>query len=634
MDMLSSTNTELLKAVPFTHVSLDDCFWAPRQRINTERTLAYEYTQCQRTGRIDAFKLQWQPGAEPVPHFFWDSDVAKWIEAASYSLATHPDPVLDARLDEVIALIAAAQMPDGYLNTYFSTVEPGKRWTDLRDTHELYCAGHLIEAAVAHFRATGKRTLLDVLCRYADHIATVFGTGPDQKRGYCGHEEIELALVKLYHATGERRYLDLSAYFVNERGRSPNFFVLERQERGTPGHFEDFMQQVGEEYNQSHRPVREQDRVGGHAVRAMYLYSAMADLAHELGDTTLKATCERLWAHLCEKNLYVTGGIGPSRQNEGFTGDYDLPNETAYAESCAAIGLVLWAQRMLHLDCDGRYADVMERTLYNGVLSGISLDGEKFFYDNPLASSGHTHRQEWFDCACCPPNIARVLASLGNYVYSQRSHEIAVHLYIQGRATFDLGEQQVVLRQRTQYPWKGRVIIQVDLNQPQEFRLKLRHPGWCRKFTLSINGQEETPRQERGYLILDRKWQTGDAIELDLSMPVERVYAHPLVKADRGRAALQRGPLVYCLEAADNGNNLDMLQLPPDASFVTTFDEKLLGGTIVIRTQLQRLATADWQRDLYRSTPPATTAVQARAIPYCLWDNREAGEMLVWLRRA
>src|SRR5512136_2068131 len=413
----------------FTQVSIEDEFWAPRLRTNRERTIPLEYEQCRSTGRLDAFRLNWKPGMEPVPHIFWDSDVAKWIEAASYTLAAHPDPRLQAQLDEIISLIASAQNSDGYLNTHFTVVEPGKRWTNLRDRHELYCAGHLIEAAVAHFQATGKRTLLDVLCRYADHIDQTFGPRPGQKRGYPGHEEIELALVKLYHVTGERRYLDLSLYFVDERGRQPHYYDLEAVARGDdPASY--WAKTYA--YMQAHVPVREQHQVVGHAVRAMYLYSALADLAGETGDRSLLETCEELWLHLCTRNLYITGGIGPSPANEGFTADYDLPNESAYAETCASIGLVFWNHRLLQLECAGRYADMMERALYNGVLSGVSLDGEKFFYENPLASQGNHHRQAWFDCACCPPNLARLLASLGQYVYAQNDTELAVHLYVQG----------------------------------------------------------------------------------------------------------------------------------------------------------------------------------------------------------
>ncbi|MGH2346025.1 MAG: glycoside hydrolase family 127 protein, partial [Chloroflexota bacterium] len=382
----AATSRFAWRPVKIADVAIDDAFWLPRLRINRERTIPFEYAQCKDTGRIDALRLRWKPGDQPVPHPFWDSDVAKWIEAASYSLAVHPDPALDARVDDTIALLASAQQPDGYLNTYFTVVKPGERWTDLRDAHELYCAGHLIEAGVAHFESTGKRSLLEVVSRYADHIDCIFGREPGRKRGYCGHEEIELALVKLYRATHEQRYLRLAQYFVDERGREPFYFDREAAERGTPGYFERHQSggalRTSREYNQAHQPVRDQKEVVGHSVRAMYLYSAMADLAGETGDAGLLDACRRLWDHLNGTRLYLTGGIGSAAQNEGFTADYDLPNRTAYAETCAAIGLVFWAHRMVQVEADGRYIDRLEQALYNGVLSGVSLDGTRFFYEN------------------------------------------------------------------------------------------------------------------------------------------------------------------------------------------------------------------------------------------------------------
>ncbi len=618
--------------VSFTNVRVDDVFWAPRLRVNRERTLPAQYRQCKETGRIDAFRLDWQPGVEPRPHLFWDSDVAKWIEAASYCLATVSDPALEAQLDEVIALIAAAQQPDGYLNVYFTIVEPEKRWSNLRDCHELYCAGHLIEAAVAHFRATGKRALLDVLCRYADYIATVFGTEPGKKRGYCGHEEIELALVKLYHATGEERYLRLSRYFIDERGWQPHYFDIEAEARGEKR--EHYWARTYD-YCQAQAPVRELQEVAGHAVRAMYLYSGMADLAGLLNDQGLRGACERLWSDLCLRKMYLTGGIGPSRHNEGFTTPYDLPNHTAYAETCAAIGLVYWSHRLLQWDCDGKYADVMERALYNGVISGVSLDGEGFFYENPLASDGTHHRQAWFDCACCPPNIARLLASLGEYVYSQGADGVAVHLYVQGEGRMALADgTPVMLRQQTQYPWDGEACLVVEPETPASFTLRLRIPCWCRGFRVQVNGQPVEPPLERGYACLTRNWHTGDTVTLHLDMPVERVEAHPNVQEDRGRVALQRGPLVYCLEGCDNPFGARRVELSDDARFTARFDAALLGGVVVIEGDALLPDEDAWSETLYAIAPPAPSRyVSLRAVPYCTWDNRDPGEMVVWLPR-
>ena len=625
-----TTIAPMLTPVPFTHVQIDDCFWAPRQRVNREVTLPIEYRQCKETGRIDAFRLGWRPGMEPEPHIFWDSDVAKWIEAVSYSLATHPDPALEATLDEVIALIVSAQQPDGYLNVHYTVVEPEKRWSNLRDCHELYCAGHLIEAAAAHFQATGKRTLLDALCRYADYIGTVFGTKEGQRRGYCGHEEIELALIKLAHATGEARYLQLATYFVNERGRQPYYFDQEAQARGEDpaGYWA-----RAYDYCQADKPVRELATVTGHAVRAMYLYSAMADLAGLHGDAALRAACERLWQDLTLKKLYLTGGIGPSQHNEGFTRDYDLPNETAYAETCAAIGLIFWSHRLLQLECDSRYADVMEQALYNGALSGVSLDGAAFFYDNPLASSGQHRRQAWFGCACCPPNIARLLASLGQYVASRSADGLAIHLYAHGSVQTTLPDGALVtLAQDTRYPWDGRVAITVDLAAPATFTVRLRIPAWCRRHGITVNGQPVEVTYARGYACLTRAWQPGDVVTLTLEMPVETIAAHPGVTADLGRVALQRGPVVYCLEDVDHAVPVSRLWLRDGTALTPRWEPGLLGGVVVIEGEGQCASAEQWSETLYQ--PYAAAQFQSapiRAIPYYTWNNRAPGGMAVWL---
>jgi DUF1680 family protein len=616
--------------LPFSKVTIEGGFWGPRLDTNRAVTIPIEYQQCQDTGRIDAFKLDWSPGRLPVPHIFWDSDVAKWIEAASYSLAGHPDPQLEARLDEVITLIAASQQPDGYLNSHFSAVEPEKRWTNLRDWHELYCAGHMTEAGVAHFQATGKRTLLDVVSRYADHIGRVFGTGPGQKRGYPGHPELELALVKLYHVTGERRYLDLSQYFVDERGRQPHYYDQEARLRGDdPAAF--WAKTYA--YMQAHLPVREQRQVTGHAVRAMYLYSAMADLAGETGDQGLLSAGEALWDHLCTRNLYLTGGIGPSRSNEGFTRDYDLPNETAYTETCAAIGLVFWNHRLLQLEGEARYADTLERALYNGVLSGVSLSGDLFFYENPLASLGAHHRQPWFDCACCPPNLARLLASLGSYVYSYNEAGVAVHLYVQGRGQFALPGGPLTLHQATNYPWDGVVAFSLEMDHPMQFELSLRFPGWCRQASLSVNGQEQPVdnRVTSGYIRLERDWRPGDQVRFEMDMPVERVYAHPEVLQDVGKVALQRGPLVYCVEQVDQDFPVDRLVLPKESPLLAGFEPYLLGGVVKLTGPARVSEDQDWGKQLYRPQPATLKAGMLTAIPYYAWDNRQPGGMAVWL---
>jgi DUF1680 family protein len=624
--------------LPHTQVTIDDGFWAPRQQVNRERTIPHIFEQCTRTGRISALRGVYDPevvrggtGGSNIAVLFWDSDIAKWIEAASYSLAVHPDPQLDSQLDEVIAVVAQAQQPDGYLNSWFTTVEPEKRWTNLRDWHEMYDAGHLIEAGVAHFQATGKRTLLDVVCRYADYIDSQFGTAPGKRRGYCGHPEIELALVRLYHATGEPRYLDLARYFVEERGRQPHYFEVEARARGEdPTRF----WARTHEYSQSHCPVREQDEVVGHAVRATYLYSAMADLAAEDGDVTLLDACRRLWRHLTIKRMYVMGGIGSSKDNEGFTSDYDLPNESAYAETCAAIALVFWAQRMLRIDLDRRYADIMELALYNAVLSGVSADGTRFFYDNPLASDGAHHRQEWFGCPCCPPNLARIIAALGGYIYSHSNDEAVVHLYVQSEGQLRLADQAVTLRQETTYPWDGSVTIRLGVAGPATFGLRLRLPGWCSEPHLAINGEavDHAVGIEGGYARISRTWRDGDIVTLQLPMPAERVYAHPDVRYDVANTALRRGPIIYCLEQADHSVPLHRILLSAQAKLTPQFDPGQLGGMLVLEGHGMGLSDSGWDEALYRKTPPETEACAIHAIPYYAWDNREAGSMMVWVR--
>jgi uncharacterized protein len=628
--------TRKLTPVPFTRVSIDDAFWAPRVETNRIATIPAEYQMCEDTGRIAAFDLSWSPSDPNPPHIFWDSDVAKWIEAASYTLMTRPDPQLDALLDRVNARIARAQQPDGYLNTHYIQVEPDKRWTNLRDCHELYCAGHLIEAAVAHYQATGKRTLIDTLCRYADLIGQTFGRGEGQLPGYCGHEEIELALVKLYHATGERRYLDLAKYFVDERGRLPYYYDLEARARGEdPANF--WAKTYA--YMQSHIPVREQGEVTGHAVRAMYLYSAMADLANETGDADLLAACERLWEDLCLKRMYITGGIGPSASNEGFTTHYDLPDETAYAETCAAVGLVFWNHRMLQFEGNGRYADVMERALYNGTISGVSLDGRSFFYVNPLASRGKHHRKGWFDCACCPPNIARLVASVGGYIYSEGEHDAWVHLYAQGKGILEIGDWKLVIRQETRYPWDGDVKITLDMPAPATFRLHLRIPDWCQSYQLWVNDYPMTGSQipADGYAHIAREWAPGDVVRLRLDMPVQYVQANPNVPQTLGRVALQRGPVVYCLEGVDHDNvPLDNIILRGDVPATDVFTPEarpeLLGGITVLQGSGVLAEEPAWGEELYRAKPSQYKSINLTAIPYYAWDNRAPGEMRVWLR--
>ena len=629
----------MLKALPFTAVTINDRFWAPRQRTNSEVTIPHELAQCQTTGRIDNFaKAAGLMSGEFEGIFFNDSDVHKWVEAAAYTLWTHPNPTWEAELDAVIAKIAASQQPDGYLNTYFTLVEPTKRWQNLGIMHELYCAGHLFEAAVAHHQATGKSVLLDVACRFADLIDDIFG--PGKQDGLPGHEGIELALVKLAAVTGETRYSALAEYFVTRRGHSPSVFEKELENPDIPGGLDAYRHHFTRDgkfeghYAQAHLPIQEQTECVGHAVRAMYLYSGAADIAYQTGDAAIINALETLWRNVTEKRLYVTGGVGPSGHNEGFTNDYELPNLSAYAETCASIGLIFWAHRMFLLQGESRFMDVLETALYNGALSGISLDGTGFFYQNPLASYGSRGRHEWFGCACCPPNIARLLASVGQYIYAHSDEALWVNLYVGGTAEATLaGDLSVRLTQETDYPWSGDVKVRVEPETSATFGLNLRIPAWCDTFEVHINGVAQEPvANSNGYLSIVRHWQPKDTVDLTFAMPIVNVYAHPLVKENLGRSALQRGPLVYCFEDVDNPEGVfQTLALAADTPLEATFDSELLGGVTLIRGTGSVLDTEDWGDTLYLGSKPKLKRTAVTAIPYYAWCNRGAGQMAVWV---
>lgn len=620
-------------------------FWGQRVDAVAGRTADILYQRCVEAGMLDQidpdrpspglripFHIREGSTASTVTtQMFWDSDLGKTIETAAYSLHRKANPEFEAKIDAVVDMYAKLQQADGYLSSWYQRVQPGRRWTNLRDCHELYCAGHLIEGAVAYFQATGKTRLLDVMARYADHIASVFGPEADKRKGYCGHPEIELALVKLARATGRQKYLDLAKYFVDQRGQQPHYFDAEARARGADPknfHFKSY------EYNQSHKPVREQDKVVGHAVRAMYLYSGMADVATEYGDSGLKAALDRLWTDLTSKRLYVTGGLGPSADNEGFTADYDLPNETAYAETCAAVGLVFWSSRMLGMGPNARYGDVMELALYNGAISGLSLDGSLFFYENPLESRGAHNRWKWHHCPCCPPNIGRLVAAVGCYMYGVAKDAIAVHLYGDNTACLEVAERAIRLTQTSRYPWDGAVALTVGLDAPTRFTLHLRIPGWSRNALLSVNGETVDLGNaiQDGYAAVARDWANGDQVQLNLDMAVEQVRAHPEIRQDAGRIALRRGPLVYCLEETDNQVGLCRVRVPERTQFECLFNPDLLDGVTTLSASVQTDETSDWAGALYRTDPVKTKARSIKAVPYFAWDNRSSGEMLVWLR--
>ena len=644
MKHIFSSSNIIFRPVPFTKVSIEDRFWKPRINNNRNISLPYQYGQLQSSGVLDNFRrVLGEMGGEYSGPFWMDSDAYKWLEAAGYSLAVFPDPQLQQKVEKTIALITAAQEPSGYLNTYFQYVEPDKKFTNLGICHELYCAGHLFQAAVAN-AANGRKKLLETACRLADHIESVFG--PGKFAATAGHEEIETALVDLYRCTGEKRYLKLALFFIHQRGKSDSRLRWELAhldeiagKAGRPGQINRQLFGTYENYDgryaQDHRPVTEQSEAEGHAVRAMYLYCGMADAAAETGDGELTAAMERLWKNVTTRRMYITGGIGSAKENEGFTGDYDLPNESAYAETCAAVGLIMWNHRMLQLKGESRFADIMERVLYNGFLSGVSLNGRRFFYENPLYSRGDHHRRGWFACACCPPNMARLLASLGNYLYAETGDGLAVQLYIQSKVETKLKNgEKVILRQETDYPWEGRVKLEIRTGKPAEFSLYLRIPEWCRRYKIKVNQKKVGAGLVNGYALLHRRWASGDTVILEMAMPVERIAAHPAVRQNAGRVALQRGPLVYCLEAADHRAAVDQIFLPGDAGFVSRFVPDLLGGVVVIEGRALAPDLTTWEGKLYRrkNNRPRLVKTPLKAVPYCFWDNREPGAMTVWIK--
>ena len=592
----SNTPTnKLITPVKFSDVTIDDAFWSPRLQSHKDVTLKVCIDQIEnQTGRIRNFENAAKGAGEHSGIYFDDSDVYKALEGMAYSLQNNPDPLLEAKCDEWIEKFAAAQQDDGYINTYYTLTGLDGRWIDMT-MHEMYCAGHMTEAAVAYYNVTGKRKLLDVAIRMADHMMTIFG--PGKRHWVPGHEEIELALVKLFQATGKKKYLDFAQWLLDERGHGYGTW-------GNPP------EPWNAEYFQDDKPVREMTDIAGHAVRAMYLYCGMADVASYTGDQGYIDALNRLWEDVVIRNMYITGGIGQSSHNEGFTNDYSLPNLTAYCETCASVGMVLWNWRMNQFTGESKYIDVLERALYNGALAGISLEGDTFFYVNPLESMGDHHRQAWYGCACCPSQICRFLPSIGNYIYGVAKNGIYVNLYMGNTATIKLGRRDVTLTQETSYPWEGEVTLTVGCKRPFTTALRLRLPGWCKICTVSLNGGSLNIPVVKGYAMINRKWCDGDKVVLNMEMPTEIVAADPRVKEDEGRRAIQRGPLVYCMEEVDNPG-YDNLSLSYDYQFGTTWEGDLLRGVTTIT------ATCEDQ--------------QVKLIPYYAWDNRTPGKMQVWI---
>jgi DUF1680 family protein len=617
-----------IQPVPFTSVKMTDDFWAPRIRKNHEVTIPIALEQSEKTGRIKNFKIAGglEDGEFCSTFPFDDSDVFKIIEGASYSLQTTSDPELEAYLDTLIHYIGLAQEDDGYIFTIRTIMGDdshpwigSERWEKTHIlSHELYNLGHMYEAAVAHYRATGKRNFLDIAIKSADLVDREFGWGKIEN--YPGHQEIEIGLVKLYRVTGDERYLNLAKFFLDVRGPD------------------------GEKYNQAHQKVTEQDSAVGHAVRATYMYSGMADVAALTNDQAYIDAISRIWEDVVYRKIYITGGIGATGGNEGFAGPYELPNRTAYCETCASIANVFWNHRMFLHKGEVKYIDVLERTLYNALLSGISLSGDRFFYPNRLESRGREERQEWFGCACCPSNITRFIPSVPGYIYARTDNRIYVNLYADNTASIDLDGKKVEMIQQTNYPWDGQVKLVINPDVPTRFWLYLRVPGWARneaipgdlyhfkdqkddEVILKVNGEEKTARLIRGgYMIINRKWKTGDQVELILPMPVRKIESNEKVGEDRGKIAIQRGPLVYCAEWPDgpDGHVLDLV-INPDSKLESYYDPGLLNGVQVIT------GTASKTRKTEEGEIVLRESGKFLMIPYYAWANRGAGEMSVWI---
>lgn len=627
----------MLASIPLKDIQIQDRFWKERLDLVRKEIIPYQWeamndrvpnaepSHCIENYRIAAGQAQGSFYGE----VFQDSDLAKWLEAVAYVLSFQPDPKLEKLADEAIELVCAAQQPDGYLNTFFTIKEPDQRWRNLREGHELYCAGHMMEAAVAYFEATGKRRLLDAMMRLADLIYNTFGPEEGKIHAYPGHEEVELALFRMYRATGVRRYLELSAYFINCRGTGENYF---RNENDRPGYLPiwgSMDTNSDMSYFQAHQPVREQKQAAGHAVRAMYLYSAMADLAGELKDEGLLNACKTLWNDVTERQMYVTGGVGASGILERFTTDYDLSNEMAYAESCASIGLMLFGLRMNRVTRQAQYFDPVERALYNTVLASVALDGKSFFYVNPLevwpkacmpyTSKEHVKpvRQPWFSCACCPPNVARTFASLGQYIWAQDSQRVYLNLFISSTVKAKNG---AILKLETEFPM-GNVL---KITSDQVLELAVRIPGYGKNFRANVSY-----RKENGYGVFEL--EAGKELEIQFDAPACFIRANPEVRACSGKVCIQRGPVVYCLEEIDNGSNLSALSVDTAVS-PGERESDIPGGLMITASGKRRRAWTDDK--LYGEFPSQYEETVLQAVPYAFWGNREKGEMTVWIRES
>ena len=639
-----------LHSLDLKKISIQDPFWSKHVDLVRKAIIPYQWEamndripDAESSHCLENFKIA--AGREKGEFYgavFQDTDVAKWLEAVGFSLACYPDEALEKTADEVIDLIAEAQCEDGYINTYFTIKEPDKRWTDLCEGHELYTAGHLMEAAVAYYEGTGKRKMLDCLCRFADLICDTFGMEEGKIHGYPGHEEVEIGLIKLARVTGNQKYLDQAKYFVDARGVGENYFMKEMSRPDYKMIFPEFADYTPE-YSQSHEPVREQKTAEGHAVRAVYLYCAMADLAEKYKDEGLLHACETLWNNMVQKRMYLTGGIGSSGYLERFTVDYDLPNEYNYCESCASIGLALFGLRMNQITGESKYMDVAERALYNTVLAGIALDGKSFFYVNPLevwppaCMEGTTKkhvkpiRQKWFGVACCPPNIARTLASLGQYIYAAypEKNQLYVNLFVSNETTLDWNENEISVKLETKFPWENSYKMELKNVPADGMDISLRVPDYAEDHEIKVNGKKADIKPESGYC---KVHVTDDAeIQVAFQAPPKFVYANPQVRADSGKVAITRGPLVYCLEEIDNGQNLPAIFIDTEAG-LTEEASDLFGGCVVIKAKGKKIDENSVSEELYGAVKPKLKDTGLTAVPYPYWNNRGEGEMLVWIK--
>lgn len=639
IDLAHSPNAQLRPA-PIGAVTLTDTFWEPRRVINRERTLPSQFEKLESSGVLDNFRRA--AGEETLKFrgmIFADTDLYKWLEAAATTLGTHATPELEQMVEQSIELIENAQCADGYLDTAFMFEREKARWVNLRDDHEMYCAGHFIQAAIAHFRATNSPRLLNIARRVADHIDDTFG--PEKRLGTGGHPEIEMALVELFRTTQERKYLQLAQFLVKMRGQNPTVCVRSPDEEPCEG----------DAYRQDHLPYTQLEEVTGHAVRMLYLAAGATDIALETGDEDLVEAIESQWQNFTTKRLYINGGAGARYEGEAFGKNWELPNARAYTETCAAIASAMWNLRLLSLptldaEPHAEYADLLEHTLYNAILPGLSLDGEAYFYENPLSDDGNHRRTPWFDCACCPPNVARLLAQLPGYFCGTRNNEIWVHLYAANMARLQLANGQIVeMEMRTNYPWDGE--IDIEVKSAGEFALHLRIPAWCAEMTLKINGKtiESGSQVLAGgwYYEIRREWQAGDRVQLSLPMPVRRMISHPYVLENTDHVALMRGPILYAVEEVDLANfelkisEMRDLFLPRAAEITAQFESDLLNGVVTLNAtaQLHDLPE-EWTFSLYRSDTPAAPKsygeIPLKAIPYYAWANRAPGQMRVWLR--